>query len=62
MIMRKSKPLVAGQISAFGRRPVIRSLDDGIMAVPISPEERDNAHEEMRDFIRRQKEKEQTPK
>lgn len=60
--MRKSKPLVAGQISAFGRRPVIRSLDDGIMAVPIPPEERDNAHEEMRDFIRRQKEKEQTPK
>lgn len=55
--MHKSKPLVAGQISAFGRRPVIRSLDDGIMTVPIPPEERDEAHEEMRDFIRRHKEK-----
>ncbi|SDK01525.1 hypothetical protein [Paenibacillus naphthalenovorans] len=60
--MRKSKPLVAGQIAAFGRRPVIRSLDDGVMAIPIPPEERDDAHEEMRDFIRRQKEKKQTPK
>jgi hypothetical protein len=57
--MRKFKPLVAGQISKFGRRPVISPLDDGIMAVPIAKHEREQAHEEIKDFIRRQNKKKQ---
>lgn len=57
--MRKSKPLVAGRVSAFGRRPVIRPLNDGIMAVPILTEQRASADAEMKDFINRHKQKEQ---
>jgi hypothetical protein len=57
MLMRKSKPLVAGRVSVFGRRPVIRPLDDGIMAVPIPNEQRANADTEMKDFIHRHKQK-----
>ncbi|GBG08549.1 hypothetical protein PAT3040_03136 [Paenibacillus agaridevorans] len=60
--MRKVKTVVAGRVSAIGRRPVIRPLDDGIMAIPIPPEERAEAHEEMREFIRRSKEKAQFTK
>lgn len=55
--MRKVKTVVAGRVSAIGRRPVIRPLDDGIMAIPIPPEERAEAHKEMHEFIRRSKEK-----
>lgn len=62
MIMRKLKTVVAGRVSAIGRRPVIRPLDDGVMAIPIPPEERAGAHEEMREFIRRYKEKDQLSK
>jgi hypothetical protein len=58
MIMRKLKPIVAGQVSALGRRPVIRPLDDGIMAVPIPSDQRASAHEEMKDYIHRHKRKE----
>ena len=60
--MRKFKPVVAGRVSAIGRRPVIRPLDDGIMAIPLPPEERAEAHKEMHEFIRRHKEKEQLSK
>jgi hypothetical protein len=57
--MRKSKPLIAGQVSAFGRRPVIRPLDDGIMAIPIPSDQRESANEQMKDFIQRKKQNEQ---
>jgi hypothetical protein len=57
MIIRKSKPLVAGQVSVFGLRPVIRPLDDGIKAVPISNEQRASADAEMKIFIHRHKQK-----
>jgi hypothetical protein len=55
MLVRKSKPLIAGRVSVFGRRPVIHPLDDGIMAVPIPTEQRSSADEEMKDFIKRHK-------
>ncbi|SFF39490.1 hypothetical protein SAMN04487969_13312 [Paenibacillus algorifonticola] len=54
--MRKSKPIVADQISDNRRSPVIRPHDDGILAVPIAPEDREQAHEEMQKFINHHKE------
>lgn len=38
-------------------RAVIRSLDDGVMAVPISNEQRSNAAAAMEDVIHRHKQK-----
>lgn len=55
--MRKFKTVVAGRVYAVSRRPVIRPLDDGIMAIPILPKDRADAHAEMREYIRRRKEK-----
>lgn len=57
--MRKTKPIVAGRVSVIGRRPVIRPLDDGIMTVPIAPEQRASAHAEIKDFINRRKKNDQ---
>ncbi|MCF2939982.1 hypothetical protein L1N85_16310 [Paenibacillus alkaliterrae] len=59
---RKNRLLAIPTVSAIGRRPVIRPLDDGIMAIPLPPEDRDEAHKEMREFIRRNKEKEKLSK
>jgi|GEM_PF-2933985 len=58
--MRKFKSVVAGQVSVYGKRPVIRPLDDGILAVPIAQEERDQAHQEMREFMKRHNEQERS--
>jgi hypothetical protein len=57
--VRKSKPSVARQVSVIGRRTVVRTLDDGIMTIPIPPEDREHAHEDMHEYIRRQEEKSQ---
>jgi hypothetical protein len=55
MYMRKSKPLVASPVSGYRSRSLIRSQDDGIMAVPIPAEQ--NADKEMKDYIQRNKQK-----
>ncbi|WP_240416630.1 hypothetical protein [Paenibacillus periandrae] len=55
--MRKSKPLIAGRVSVFGNRPVIRLLDDGVMVVPIPSDQRASADVEMKEYINRHKQK-----
>ncbi len=40
----------------YGGRNIDEQINDGIMAVPIAQDEREQAHEVMRNFIRRQNE------
>jgi hypothetical protein len=58
MRMRKSKPLISSRVSIHGRS-VTRPLNEGIMAVPIPVEQRASVDAEMKDFISRNKQKEQ---
>lgn len=51
--MRKAKP-IAGRIPSVSVRPLAaRPIEDGVMAQPIPPERREQAHEEMRNYIER---------
>lgn len=51
--MRKVKPLETRLPSVTVRPVAVRPLEDGVMTRPIPPEQRDQAHEEMRSFIKR---------
>lgn len=53
--MRKAKPLGARLPSVTVRPLAVRPIEDGVMARPIPPEQRDQAHEEMRSFIERRR-------
>lgn len=60
--MRKSKPYVSRKASVISSRTVIPPIVDGVMSVPISNEHRSNADQEMKDYIKRYKQKESADK
>ncbi|MBW5449329.1 AbrB/MazE/SpoVT family DNA-binding domain-containing protein [Cohnella sp. CFH 77786] len=43
------------------QRHLAAQVDDGIMAVPIPPEQRAESHEQMKEYIRQYKERRQLP-
>lgn len=56
--MRKSKLRVSDKAIASTIYSINRPLEDGVMVIPIAPEQREEAKMEMKEYINRRKLKE----